>query len=286
MEQELDNMDVLSKIERMYNDLSEISKKIADVILVDPEKIIHLTISQLADLCGVSEASVVRFSKQLGCSGFNEMKINMAIGLIPADYWVQEDVGEDDDEETLVKKVFLNGIQAMQNTQKSLDIQAFRRAVSVISHSRSIQFFAAGNSQPLALDSTYRFLCIGIPAYTNVDIANSLIQATMMAPHDVAIGVSHSGSTKSTVEALEKAKTSGAATICITGYDKSPITQVADICLASESSETALSNMGMFSRIAQMSVLDALYVGVAFRRLEYSKQHIKFANKIMAHEKF
>lgn len=279
-------LDFNSRVQKAYKTLSETGRKIADNILANTDKTIHLTITQMADACGVSEASVVRFSKSLGYDGYNEMKIYMASEMMPTNYWMQEDIKETDSPEVLIKKVFSAEMQAIQSTMQSLDIKSFERAVDMISRARRVEFYAFGNTRPIIYDSHYRFLCIGVPAFVGVDVSNSLIQATMLTPRDVAIGVSHSGSTKNTVSALESAREAGATTICITGFRKSPITKVADICLISESNETMFTDIAMTSRIAQTSILDALYVGVAFRRLNHSKEHMKMANKIMAGEKY
>ena len=85
---------------------------------------------------------------------------------------------------------------------------------------------------------------------------------------------------------LEEARNKGAITICITGYEKSPITKAADICLMSASRETAFREVSMTSRIAQIGILDALFVAVAFKRIERSKKHIHHTDKLLSEEKF
>ncbi|NLY30354.1 MAG: MurR/RpiR family transcriptional regulator, partial [Firmicutes bacterium] len=130
------------------------------------------------------------------------------------------------------------------------------------------------------------FLRIGLLSYVSVDIANDHILASMMTPRDVAIGISHSGSSKHTVKALAYAKEAGATTICLTGFPKSPITKVSDICLYSIARETMFREEAMASRVAQNCIMDVLYVAVAFRRLEESHKNLRTTAKILLDEKF
>ncbi len=276
----------MENLNHAYPKMSEAARKIADYMMQNPENIIHCTISQLGDLCGVSEATIVRFSKALGYDGFNEMKIYMASEMIPSNYWIQEDVEDTDTADVLVKKVMSSQMKALQNTMRNLNVASFERAVDSIASANRVELYASGNSKHMISDANYRFLCIGIPSYVPYDTANALMQSAMLNPQDVAIGVSISGSSKGTVLALENAKSVGATTICVTGYPKSPITKAADICLIAEAGDAMFREGSITSRIAHNSVLDALYIGVGMRRGDYSKEHIKESNKLMANEKY
>mgnify|MGYP003762404703 FL=1 len=280
--------DCLLRIKSEYVELSDAHKKVADYILKNPAKIVHLSVSEMAEVCGVSEATVVRFAKNLGYDGFHAMKIFLAgeLSSAPSTDQIHEDVLETDDIRTLMRKVFASEIQALQDTLNAIDEVAFERAVDAIAGARQIGFHAFGNSRTVAMDAHYRFLRIGLLSYVSVDIANDHILASMMTPRDVAIGISHSGSSKHTVKALAYAKEAGATTICLTGFPKSPITKVSDICLYSIARETMFREEAMASRVAQNCIMDALYVAVAFRRLEESHKNPRTTAKILLDEKF
>ena len=125
----------------------------------------------------------------------------------------------------------------------------------------------------------------GIDSRIGIDDYDCLIHASMLRTGDVAIGISHSGSTKNTIKMLEEAKKNGATTICITGMEKAPITRVSDICMVSHSKETMFRSMAMASRIAQMAIIDALVVAVSFKRFERSKQYLTLTDKILVEDK-
>ncbi len=277
----------IARIKQSENDFTDAYKKIAEQILSVPETIIHMTVVQVAELCETSEASVVRFCKLIGYEGFNDMKIHLAGEVFIGNQSIQDDVVEGDDDATILQKVFSSEIQALKTTMDIVEKTAFKSAVDSIIAANKIEFYAYGNSCPLAYDAHYRMLKIGINSYVGIDILDSLMHANMMSPLDVAIGISHSGSTKHTCAAMESAKNHGAVTICVTSFDKSPIAQISDICLLASSKETSIfRTVAMESRLAQMSILDALYVAVAFRKLEKSKRFIHLTDKLLSEEKY
>jgi len=276
----------MGKIQTSFDTLSDTSKKIADYLLNNVEKSIHMTIVQLADVCEVSEASIVRFCRSLDYSGYNELRINLAAELNTGNQMILEDVNESDDDKTILMKVFSSEIQALQSTMQSIDIKNFSDAVKSILYAHRLELFSYGNSRPVVEDAHYRFLRVGIDSRIGTNTSDSIIHATMLAAGDVAIGVSHSGSTKHTVHMLDEARKHGATTICITGFKRSPITKVADICLISASRETMFRDIAMASRIAQIGIMDALVVAVAFKRLERAKKYIRLTDQILSEDKY
>lgn len=273
------------RIELLYETLSNTSKRVADFILSNQRDAIYMTVAQLAESTAVSEASVVRFCRNLRYSSFNEFKINLASEIDLGGQMIFEDVSVADHEGTVLDKVFSSEIQALQDTSKAIDRNAFIKAVNAIAFSNMIEFYACGNANPIIQDAHYRFLRIGLNSRIGIDSYDSLIHASMLRKGDVAIAVSHSGSTKHTIKMLQEAKKSGALTICITGFEKSPITHDADINLVSTSKETMFRSVAMASRIVQMAIMDALVVAVAFKRFEQSKIAINQSDKILAEDK-
>ena len=279
------DIEFINRIRHYYDRLSKVSQKIADFILENPQTVIYMTVLQLAEACGVSEASVVRFCKSISYSGYNEMKINLASESDLGARIIMEDVVPSDDENTILEKVFSHEILALQTTLRKVGKENFSQAVARIAYANRIEFFACGNTRAIAQDASYRFLRIGLDVRMGVDKMDSLIHASMLGPGDVAIGISHSGSTKATIQMLERAREKGAVTICITGMQQTPITKTADICLATYAKETECSSVAMTSRIAQLALVDALVVAVAFRRFEYAKQCIQQTDKLSAEDK-
>lgn len=275
----------LKRIEYYYDMLSKVSKKVADYILSNPEAAIYMTVLQLAETCGVSEASVVRFCKSIGYTGFKEMKISLASESDLGTRVIMEDMSPSDTEAMILEKVFSHEILALQTTLKQIGSENFAQAVNRITFAKRIEFFACGNTRAIAQDASYRFLRIGMDVRVGLDKMDSLIHSAMLGVGDVAIAISHSGSTKATIQMLERAREKGAVTICITGMQRTPITRVADICLITYAKETECSGVAMTSRIAQLALIDALVVAVALKRFEYAKQCIQKADKLSTEDK-
>lgn len=278
-------MECLERIRYMHEKLTKVSRKIADYIVDHSQEVIYMTVLQMADACGVSEASIVRFCKSIGYSGFNEMKINLAAESDQGGQVIMGEVTVSDTEDIIFEKVFSHEMQALQTTLQAIDRELFTHAVNRIAYAHRIEFFASGNTKAIAQDASYRFLRIGMDVRVGIDKMDSLIHASMLGSGDVAIGISHSGSTKSVIQMMERAREKGALTICITGMEQTPITKYADICFATHAKETESTNVAMTSRIAQLALIDALVVAVAFKRFEYAKQCIQQTDKLAAEDK-
>ncbi|NPV53000.1 MAG: MurR/RpiR family transcriptional regulator [Firmicutes bacterium] len=276
----------LARIRQMYSSLYQAEQKVASFVLSHPEDIIHLSITEVAERSGVSEATVVRFCQSLGYKGYHELKITLAGEIVSPLRLVHEDIREDDDVAQVIEKVFHSDMQALHDTKKILDAAEIEKAVQAIAVARKVEFYAAGNSIPVALDAHYRFLRIGVPSSLYFDPAIQAMSATLLTKYDVAIGISHSGSSKDTVESLGLAREAGATTICITNHSKSPITQVAAIQLFTTSDETTFRDEAMASRIAEFAIIDTLYVGVALRRFSQSLAYIRKTGEVVVDRKF
>ena len=193
----------------------------------------------------------------------------------------------EDEDAAVLQKVFNAEIKALQDTAARINEEAFKLAVDCILSARKLEFYSFGNSRPITFDVNYRMLKIGVNSYVSFDIADSLMHASMLEPGDVAIAVSHTGSTKYTCLALEVARDRGARTICITAFPESPITRISDICLfAAAIEEFDFQGTTVASKTAEMAIMDALYTAVAFRKGESAKQYIKYTDRIVYVERY
>jgi len=264
-----------TQILRNYSSLKPAEKRLADYIIEHEREVIHLSITELAEKSGVSETTVIRFCRHLGYEGYQDFKIRVAQKMVPSLTNIHEDLEEGDRPLAVARKVFNANIKAIQDTLRILDEDVFEKAVQALVSASRIVFIGEGGSGVVAKDAEYKFIRLGIPTYSNTDPYMKLATATLMGPKEVMVGISHSGSTKSTVEAVSLAKQHGATTICITQYQKSPITKVSDIVLPVFSKEVEYRSEATGSRIAQLCLIDSLYVEVAHRLGEKSWENIR-----------
>ena len=260
-------------IKMLYDEMGKAEKQIADWILENPGKIISLSIVELAELCKCSEATIVRFSKRLGMSGYQELKISLAAEGGSAS--VNSNISKKDTAYSIYEKVCNDIYLSLERTKKSLDADAVSLAADKICKAKKIVLFGLGNSASIAIDASHKFLRAGLNAIAYTDNHMQVIAASHLKEGDVAIGVSHSGSSKDIVDALKIAKEHKASTIAITNIGKSPILKVSDIVLATSSEETQYNILALNSRIAQLAIIDALYFYVVMSRSKTAADSIQ-----------
>lgn len=222
-------------------------------------------LSQIAADAGVSEALVVKIAKKLGYSGFRDFRAAVAEYIRSPTAEMHEELSVDDTSEAILQKVFRTSIQALEETLAIIDIAAFDRAADIVSSARNRDFYGVGGSAQIARDVSHKFLRIGIRASVQDDSHMMLMSAALLGPADVAVGFSHSGRTTAVIEAIQLARNNGARTIVVTNYNSSPLADVADIVLCSTAQGSPLMGENAAARIAQLNILDALFVAVAQR---------------------
>ena len=144
----------------------------------------------------------------------------------------------------------------------------FVRAVNALEKAENISVYAVENSSCTAEDFATKMTYIGKQVYFNKDGYMQKVNAKNLTERDVAIGISHTGQSRHTVDALRCAKESGAMTIAITNYQQALINKYADIILCTENTQYMYGN-AIFSRSAQISLVDMLYLGVFLKNYDY-----------------
>ena len=259
---------MLSRIRVALDSLNPAERRVADIVLAQPGQVVHLPIAELANLAEVSEGTVVRFCNSVGSRGYQALKLALAADVAQPMSVLQEDISPNDarDPALVAQKVFASDMLALQDTLKLVDPPALTRAVKAIEQASELAFFAVGSSHAVAYDAAGRFLRIGMRAHAQAHAHIQLVIASLLPSSAVAIGISHSGVSREPVECLALARGRRATSIAVTGRHPSPLTEHADIVLLTMSPETRYREEAMASRIAQLSLLDSLYVTVAIRR--------------------
>ncbi len=236
--------------------------KVAELVLKDPKSVIYTSITDMADQAQVGEATVLRFCRKLGFKGYQSFKVTLAQGVEKADEMYKElyeEITKNDSEEEVCKKVLSKSTMALNQTFDLLDYNAIRKAVDFMIKANRILFFGVGGSCVTALDAKARFMRITPKVDMVSDNHLQAMQASLLTKKDVAIAFSHSGSTKDTVDILKTAKSTGAKTVCITHFSKSPITNYADVVLLIGVNENPFQGGAMATKIAQLYLIDILY---------------------------
>ncbi len=260
--------------------------RIADVVLSQPERVVHMSVTELAEAAESSEGSVVNFCRSLGLSGFQQMKLSLAQEIVRPVHFIHEDLEPDDDMDAVCRKVFHSGIQALRDTLSVLDPRAVTQAVGIISGARRVEVYGIGSSAPMAEDAAYRMLRIGLDAKAVTDSHVQAISATRSGPNVAVLTISHTGATHETVTSTKLAKAAGAGTVVVTNYARSPIHAHADVLLYTMARETRFRTEAMASRIAQLCVLDALIAALALKDHDRSTEALRTSSETLAIKRF
>lgn len=265
---------ILELIRTLRPDLRKSDRKVADVVLEDPRRIMNATVGETAQLAEVSQPTVLRFATAIGCSGFQDFKIKLAQSLAfgtPATHSVLQDT---DEPETVAEKIFDYTMTSLDWARSHLDKKALHQAIDLLAGARTIVFFGFGASGIVAQDAQQKFPLFGVPCVAELDSHQQVMAASMMKHGDVAFVISNTGTTRSIIEIARIARENGATVICLTGLE-SPLTHYCDVALIVETLENTNMYTPTISRIAALVVIDILSTSVAMRRTEDDRARIR-----------
>ncbi|NMB13016.1 MAG: MurR/RpiR family transcriptional regulator [Firmicutes bacterium] len=281
-----ENTNCLIRLRGLWPSLRPSEQKVAEYILDHPEKVVYLSITELSQIVGVSDAAIVKFAQRIGYKGYQDLKISLAKELPQTQEPVYGEIELDDTIGLVKEKLFQANISALQDTQKLLDDHALQAAVDAMANAQRIDFYGLGASGIVAEDAQHKFLRIGLSCNAYIDTHMQASMAALLKEGDVAVGVSHSGQTKDIVSAMQIAGEAGATTICITNHPGSEVAKAAKIRLFTSSRETTLRSGAIASRITQLSVIDVLYIGVVLRRYESVMDCLQKTRKAVSDKRY
>ncbi|MFT6008415.1 MAG: DNA-binding MurR/RpiR family transcriptional regulator [Parasphingorhabdus sp.] len=276
----------LGRIRMAQPNMAKSAQRIARFILERPSEIVGMSVTELSEATDVSEGSVINFCRSIGLSGFQQMKLSLAQEIVQPVQFIHEDLNIDDDMETVCRKVFHSGMQALRDTLSVLDPNVLLRAVEIIRASKRVEVYGIGSSAPVADDAQYRMLRIGLDVRAVTDSHIQAISASRCDPDVAVLTISHSGATHETVAATRLAKEAGAKTIVITNFARSPIQAYADIVLFTMARETRFRTEAMTSRIAQLCVVDALIAGLALADYDHATDVLRKTFDVLSIKRF
>jgi len=269
----------LDRIQKSYSSLRRSEKKIADYLQKNCLQRLDVSITELAQLLELSEATISRFCRTLGYRGFQDLKLSLATDLSMAEGFqnIPVDILETDLPAVVGKKLSDTLSNAIVETQRNLDMDSVDIAVEEIAKAKRVELYGVGGAYAVASEANHLFLKAGINCVSYRDGYMQTATASMLGEGCVAIGVSHTGLSMDVVNALKIASENGAVTICITSNLESPVAKVSKICLCTPPRNRDIPLYGDFmeARVSQLYIIDLLYLGVIFKLGEISKASLK-----------
>ncbi|MCM3781241.1 MurR/RpiR family transcriptional regulator [Microbacterium hydrocarbonoxydans] len=266
--------DVLALVRRSVPRLSAAEARVAETILGDPTLVVDLAINDLARLCSTSLSTVARFAQSLGFSGYRELRVAVARTVTLAQAQQARfgldttAIDRDDEPAAIAAKLAAQEIDAIEKTARGLDAAALDRAALAIVGARHIEVLGQASSSLTAQDLQQKLSRIGCSAAHSSDPHLSLTAASIRTADDVVVAISHGGETQEVVRGVEVARDAGALTVAITSVSDSSLAIAADVVLLTHAQESPFRMAAMSSRIAQLALVDILFVRVVQHRGE------------------
>ncbi|WP_306752700.1 MurR/RpiR family transcriptional regulator [Paracoccus actinidiae] len=254
--------------------LTPLEARVVDTITGRSDLNLNTALRQVAEDAGVSDAMVVKIAKKLGFNGFRDFREALVVYRQTDVASLHSEISPDDSSADIIRKVFQTSMQALEETMSILDVTAFDRAVDLLHNARQRDFYGVGGSAQIARDVSHKFLRIGLRASVQDDPHMMLMSASLLGPDDVVVAFSHSGTTSNVIEAARLARKQGARVIAVTNYATAPLSELADIALCSTAQGSPLLGENAAARIAQLNIMDAIFVAVAQRDLDRSEAQL------------
>lgn len=256
---------LIFKIRSLIPELSKSEALVAEYISGKPDEVINLSVSALADCCGVSEPTVIRACRNIGFSGYQALKIALIQSLNAPVQCAGEEVTAKDSLQSAIGKVFAAAVDAVNLTRDNINLSDMENAAEALLKARRIFIFGVGGSAAVASDVEHKFSRLGLDAVAYSDMNLQAIVSAFAKKEDVVFAISHSGSSKAVVDNTQIAKSNGATVISLSSMGKSPLTELADISLFTSANETRYRIVAISSRIAELTIIDTLYSYMSFR---------------------
>ena len=281
------SLSVLIRVRGALPSLRPAEQRVAEAVLADPAGVSERSITALARLCRTSETTVLRFCRALGLAGYPELRIALARAAQGEETDRASRVTPDspisatDSMTEMVAKIAYADQRSIADTGAAVDIVALQAAVDALVGARRVDVYGVGASALVGQELSSRLHRLGLASSAWSDPYAALTSASGLTGGDVAIGISHTGTTIDVLDALRVARSRGATTMSITNFDRAPIVGHSDVVLTTAARETTFRTGAMSSRVSQLVLVDCLFTGVAMRSYDRSLSALESAHAVL-----
>ena len=253
-------------------------RKVAELVLSRPAEVIRMRIVDLAEQALVSEPTVIRFCRAVGCNGFLEFKLALAQQLASSPSYGHIAITDTDSLAECAFKAFDSTVDTLLSVRDRLDLDMLDGAVKALCQAGRVEFYGFGASAAVAFDAQHRFfrLQLATAAYSDPHLQN--MSATSLGPGDVVVAFSQSGRTQAILESIGLVKSNGATVVAL-APSNSPVARAATIPITIDVEEDNQIYTPLSSRIAHLVVVDVLAIGVAQQKGPELQEHLQKMQK-------
>lgn len=266
--------DLLRKITEVLDNLNPSEAKVARYVMSIPDEIVHQSIATVAHGSQVSEPTVMRFCRSLGCKGYQDFKLELAVSLAGDTPYVHTSITQDDSTAQMAEKICQYSSNSLRVLYESLDIEAVKRTIQILNNARRIEIYGSGASGIVALDAQHKLFRTKVPTVAYRDNHLQMMSASSLDENCVALAFSYTGHSLNIIEAAKMAGEQGAVVIGVTDKD-SPLAKYCDPVINNPNIEDTKLFAPMVSRICQLAIVDILATGIAMEKGSVAWEHLK-----------
>lgn len=279
----MSDTNIILQIHSAYNQLTRVEKKVADYVPQNKQKVLYMSITDLADSCQVGDTSVYRFCRTMGLDGYQQFKMKLSISLS------EQEIGQENKsqaEESVAGRIMESQMNAIRESYLLLKPEKVGDLVEMIENAERVYFFGIGDSLLTAEEARNKFLRITNKVSCISDPHMQSMGASLASGKDLIIIISYSGSTKDNIHVAKKAKEAGAKIACITHYKKSPLTAYSDVILLCGGEEAPLEGGSMSAKMGQLYLIDLLYQEYYTKNYEKSRNNNQMTSNAVVEKLF
>lgn len=278
---------IVLQIKAAYNQFTKAEKKVADYVTANQDKVLYMSITELAEACGVGDASVYRFCRTMKLQGYQEFKMKMSLSRGSVREMEKEEAETAENSFAgLAQRVMEQHMRAIRETCMLLDENSFRQVLDMFEKARRVHFFGIGDSLLTAQEARNKFLRLTNKVSCLTDPHMQSMAASLCTREDFIIIISYSGATKDNIHVAKLAREAGAGIACITHFGRSPLTEYCDAILLCGSEEGPLEGGSMKARMSQLYLVDMLYQSYYERNYEKSKRNNEITSRSVVEKLF
>lgn len=272
--------DIIAQIKDRYPSLSPSERSVADAVLSDVHAAVAASNAQIATRAGVSQPSVTRFCRAIGCEGVRDFKLQLARSLVVGELFLAVDksapvAATNDSLPPFWGSVFGEARLALREVESQLDPTLVLKAAACIVPARRVVVLGlGGSSSTLAEETQNRLFRFGIPITACKDPYVARMTVSTFRPDDVFIAISAKGRTREVVECVELARHYRARTIAIT-TPGSDLANAAEIALTTFIAEYPDALTPSASRFAFLTIIDLLAAATGYQMGPLARENLR-----------
>ncbi|WP_448819869.1 MurR/RpiR family transcriptional regulator [Cetobacterium sp.] len=272
-------------IKSLENNLSESEKVIAMYVIKNKKIIGEITSTELAKKIGVSQSSIIKFIKKIGFSGYVAFKLQLERDLEHKKNLlknkIHSEIDLEDSLEEVTKKTLAETVEALNTTVGVIDYKNFETIIEKIRESGRILIIGTGMSSIVARDLELKLMKIKIDTVHYESKQMQLMKLSTMDVNDLIIAISHRGETQEILDVVGIAKEMNICVISITSIGKNTLSSLSDYNIGVVSKESILRSSAISSRMAQMIILDSIFLRLMQKDYKKVKEYIDRSKKIV-----